>query len=389
MLQRELEKSRAELRMFHEIGNLMHTTLNLDEILYIILTCVTSHEGLGFNRAMLFLVNERKRALEGKMGLGPDNAEHADKIWQSIETEKMTLKGLISSYPASSEKKDSQLDKLVKSTRIPLEENAGILALTALEGMTFEITTDEVSKKVTDPICKLLNTQHFVTVPLKAKDKTIGVLFVDNIFTGAAITKDDIRILTMFANQAGLAIENSNLYEKTVTLSHSDSLTNLINHGQFQYLLSKEVKHALKFKQTLCLIMLDLDNFKNFNDRLGHPAGDKLLVNIARILKRTCRASDIMARYGGEEFAIVLPNTEKEAAWGFSERLREIIKDTEFPGQEIQPDKNITISLGLAFLPHDAKNKKALITKADQALYQAKATGKNKTCVFSVTTPKR
>lgn len=382
--QKELEKSRAELWMFYEIGNLMRTTLKLDEILYIILTCVTSHEGLGFNRAMLFLVNERKKVLEGRVGIGPDTAEQADKIWRKIEAEKTTLKDLIKAHhKAFIKRKGSRLDKLVKSIKIPLRESAGILALTVLEGMTFEITTDEVSKKVKDPICALLKTEHFVTVPLKAKDKTIGVILVDNIFTKEAITKDDIRILTMFANQAGLAIENSHLYEKTVSLSHSDSLTNLINHGRFQYLLSRELKNATKEKKPLSLVMIDIDNFKNFNDTLGHPAGDKVLINIAKILKKTCRSSDIVARYGGEEFVVVLSDTNKESAWGLAERLRQAIEEFNFPGQEVQSNKNLTISLGLASFPEDAKIKGELISKTDSALYRAKAAGKNRTHIYS------
>jgi len=383
LYQKELEKARAELWMFYEVSNLMRTTLKLEEVLYIILTCVTSHEGLGFNRAVLFLINERKRILEGKMGIGPDTAEEADKIWKRIENEKTTLKDLISASKRFIRKKGARLDKLVKSVKVPLQEHAGILALTALEGMTFEITTDEVSKKVKDPVCALLKTRHFVTVPLKAKDKTIGVLLVDNIFTNKPITKDDIRILTMFANQAGLAIENSHLYEKTVNLSHSDSLTALVNHGRFQYLLSRELKSAGKNKKPLSLVILDIDNFKHFNDKLGHPVGDKVLIALAKILKKTCRGTDIVARYGGEEFILVLPDTSKESAWGLAERLRQSVEQFKFPSQEIQPSKNLTISLGLASFPEDAKNKESLIAHADSALYQAKAAGKNRTYIYS------
>ncbi len=375
--------------MFYEIGNLMRSTLKLEEILYIILTCVTSHEGLGFNRAMLFLVNERKKTLEGKVGIGPDTADEADKIWKKIEAEKTTLKDLINIYKAFIKRKGSRLDKVVKSVKVPLRESGGILALTVLEGMTFEITTDEVSKKVKDPICALLKTEHFVTVPLKAKDKTIGIILVDNIFTKEPITKDDIRILTMFANQAGLAIENSHLYEKTVSLSHSDSLTNLINHGRFQYLLSRDLKTAAKLKKPTSLLMIDIDNFKNFNDTLGHPAGDMVLINIAKILKKTCRSTDIVARYGGEEFIVALFDTNKESAWGLAERLRQAVEKFDFPGQEIQPNKNLTISLGLASFPEDAKNKAELISKADSALYQAKAAGKNRTHIYSAAIEQR
>jgi diguanylate cyclase (GGDEF)-like protein len=382
-LQKELEKSQAELRMFYEIGNLMRTTLKLNEILYIILTCVTSHEGLGFNRAMLFLVNERKKVLEGKMGIGPDTAEQADKIWKRLEAEKTTLNDLIKAYKVFTKRKGSRLDKIVKSIKIPLRESAGILALTVLEGMSFEITTDEVSSKIKDQICNLLKLEHFVTVPLKAKNKTIGVLLVDNIFTKQPITKNDIRILSMFANQAGLAIENSHIYEKTVSISNSDSLTNLINHGHFQYLLSKNIKHMAKLKKPLSLVMIDIDNFKYFNDTLGHPIGDKVLINIAKLLKKTCRSADIVARYGGEEFAVILLDTNKTSAWGLAERFRQVVEKFNFSGEDILPNKNLTISLGLASFPEDASEKERLISKADIALYEAKKAGKNRTCMYS------
>lgn len=384
-LQKELEKSRAELWMFYEIGNLMRTTLKLDEILYIILTCVTSHEGLGFNRAMLFLMNEKKKILEGRMGIGPDSAEQANKIWEKIEQEKTTLKDLIKAYKSFHKRKGKKLDKLVKSIKLSLQESSGILALTVLEGMPFEIITDAISKKLKDPICNnILKTKHFVTVPLKAKDKTIGVILVDNLFTNKAITKDDIRILTMFANQAGLAIENSHLYEKTVNLSNTDSLTGMANHGRFQYLLSKDIKQATKTKKPLSLLMIDIDHFKNFNDTLGHPEGDKLLINIAKILKKTCRATDTVARYGGEEFVIILPDTSKTAAWGLAERLRIAIEKHNFSVEKKPRKKRITtISIGLASFPQDAKKKGDLILSADKALYQAKTSGRNKTHIYS------
>ncbi|MEK6568300.1 MAG: hypothetical protein AABZ27_06165, partial [Candidatus Omnitrophota bacterium] len=123
--QEELQKVRGELSLLYEISNAMRTTLKLDEILYIILTAVTAHVGLGFNRAMLFLVNEKDGVLEGKMGIGPDSGEEANRIWTYLEKEKTNLDNLISNYKVSGHLAHSQFDQIVKGIRLPLKEEEG------------------------------------------------------------------------------------------------------------------------------------------------------------------------------------------------------------------------------------------------------------------------
>jgi len=377
-----LDRIRAELTIFYEIGNAMRSTLNLDEILFIILTGVTSHEGLGFNRAVLFLVNEEENVIEGKMGIGPHSEEEAGRIWGRIASEQMTLEDLISAY-SFYKKGSSELDKIVRSIRVPLREDAGVLAMTVLEGMSFEITNESTRKNIeTDPVLKSLKTQYFVTVPLRAKDKVIGLILADNIFTKKPIGKDDIRTLTMFANHAGLAIENSRLYEETVHQANTDMLTRLWNHGYFQYSLTEDLKKAYESRKPLSLIMFDIDNFKNYNDTLGHQMGDQLLRDVARILKATCDGKGTVSRYGGEEFAVVLPGISKDPAYQIGEVLRQAIEGFQFKGQEVQPTKNLTISAGIATYPEDALDKEKLIYLADMALYEAKRTGKNRVCVY-------
>ena len=381
-IQEMLDRVRAELAIFYEIGNAMRSTLNLEEILFIILTGVTSHAGLGFNRAMLFLVNEQENALEGKMGLGPHSGEEAGLIWNRISSQQMSLEDLISAYTFY-KKGGSDLDKAVRGIKIPLREDAGVLAMTALEGMSLEVTTDEARQKTAnDPVLQSLRTEFFVTVPLKAKDKVVGVILADNLFTKKPILKDDIRTLTMFANHAGLAIENSRLYEQTVYESNTDTLTRLWNHGYFQFLLTEELKKAYESKAPLSMVMFDIDNFKNYNDTMGHQMGDQILRDVARILKTVCDGKGFVARYGGEEFAVILPNQEKDHAYVIAENLRMAIENFEFKGQEVQPNKNLTISAGLSTYPEDALDKERLIYLADMALYEAKRTGKNKVCAY-------
>ncbi len=382
-LQEMLDRIRAELTIFYEIGNAMRSTLNLDEILFIILTGVTSHEGLGFNRAMLFLVNEEDNTVEGKMGIGPHSVEEAGRIWNRIESERMSLEDLISAY-SFYKKGGSELDKIVRNIKVPLREDSGVLAMTVMEGMSFEITNEHTRRNIEgDTVLQSLRTEYFVTVPLRAKDKVIGVILADNIFTKKPITKDDIRTLTMFANHAGLAIENSRLYEQTVHQANTDMLTRLWNHGYFQYSLTEELKKAYESKKELSLVMFDIDNFKNYNDTLGHQMGDQLLRDVAKILKATCDGKGSVARYGGEEFAVILPGMRKDAAYQIAEVLRQAIEGFQFKGQDVQPNKNLTISAGLATYPQDALDKEKLIYLADMALYEAKRTGKNKVCAYT------
>ncbi|MFH1189566.1 MAG: sensor domain-containing diguanylate cyclase, partial [Candidatus Omnitrophota bacterium] len=278
---------------------------------------------------------------------------------------------------------DSKLNQIVKGIKIPLREDMGILALTILEGMPFEITTQE-AKKIVDPeIQKSLNTDFFVTVPLRAKDKIVGAILVDNIFNKKPITKSGIKMLTMFASHAGLAIENSRLYEETVYLSNTDWLTKLWNYGKFHQHLSYEIEKSKLSDAQISLIMIDVDNFKHYNDTLGHIKGDEALKRLALVLKNKSRKGDIAARYGGEEFGIIMPNTSKESAKLFSERLRIEVENVFADEPELDAAHRLTISCGIATYPEDASSKSELISNADLALYEAKHAGKNKTCPYS------
>lgn len=381
LMQAEIERMEWEFSMLYEVSNAMRTTLNLDQILYIILTALTAHEGLGFNRAMLFLVNEKENVLEGVMGIGPHSAEEAGKIWQSISS-KMTLEDFIAAYDSFKKDRESKLNSIVKGIKIPLREDMGILALTILEGMPFEITTEEAKKMVDPEIKKTLNAEFFVTVPLKAKDKILGAILVDNVFNKKPITKSDVRMLTMFANHAGLAIENSRLYEDMVYLSNIDYMTKMWNYGRFQQFLSLELEKARDDKSTLSLVMIDVDNFKLYNDTFGHLAGDEALRQISDILRNRSRKGDLVARYGGEEFAVIMPSTSKESARISVERLRSDIERFFSSQRPMAENKQVTISAGIATYPEDASTKDELISRADFAMYEAKRGGKNKIGVY-------
>jgi diguanylate cyclase (GGDEF)-like protein len=250
----------------------------------------------------------------------------------------------------------------------------------ALEGMPLHLTGETIQNYRDNEIIKILNSGELVLVPLKAKDKVNGMVVADNFITKKPITKDDIRMLTMLANQAGLAIENSQLYEKTLIRAHLDSLTELWNHGYFQYIFQAELKKAEVQKTPLSLIMLDIDDFKIYNDSLGHQAGDTILKELAFILKKQSRKMDYVCRYGGEEFTVILPQTDRKEAFLIAERLRENIARHPFLKEEILPSKKLTVSLGLAVFPENGSSPSDLLRHSDKSLYEAKNKGKNITC---------
>src|SRR3990167_4223583 len=178
-MRHELEKSRSQLLMLYEIGNAMRTTLKLNEILYVILTAVTAKEGLGFNRAILFLVNEKENVIEGKMGIGPESGEEAHRIWKSLDSENKTLDDLVTSFHVL-DKIDTRLNRMVRDIRLPLSEEGGIIALTVLEDMPFNVTKELYAINPLYHLPGHLKADSFVTVPLRAKDKIIGAIFADN-----------------------------------------------------------------------------------------------------------------------------------------------------------------------------------------------------------------
>lgn len=374
-----LNRAQKDLKILYDISNAMRTTLELESILYIILTSVTAHYGLGFNRAILFLVNPKERCLEPKMAIGPDSLEHAQKIWEYIAEQKYHLDDLIEE-DSISDKKHSTLFKSVQNLRIPLNtENENILAHVYHRGAPLHLHKEQIDQYQNDPLLKQFVTTDLVVMPLKAKDTVNGIIVADNLYTQKPISEDDLRLFMMLSNQAGLAIENSQLYEKIKHKSYTDSLTDLYNHGFFQDKLNECIVNAMKTNQSSSLMMLDIDDFKKLNDDFGHQAGDLVLKNVASILKSSSREKDYVCRYGGEEFAIILTDTNKKQAYTIAERVRAKIESSKF--DHLPAHQKVTVSLGLASCPEDADNKTDLIALADKAMYVAKFSGKNRTCI--------
>jgi diguanylate cyclase (GGDEF)-like protein len=171
-------------------------------------------------------------------------------------------------------------------------------------------------------------------------------------------------------------------HEQTRRLAYTDGLTSLANYRSFHARLQQEIERADRYHRPLSLIMLDIDYFKTYNDMHGHPQGDAILTQVAKLLAQTSRSSDIVARYGGEEFALILPETEQSSAEVLGNRLREEIEHFRFTGEEYLPSKILTISVGIATHQRYA-SKEALIAAADAELYRAKREGRNRVCAMA------
>lgn len=372
-IKEELEKTRSQLYILYELNKAMRTTLRLEEIVYIILTGLTAHEGLSFNRAILFLVDEDAKKINGFMGIGPMYMQEATSIWRSIEQQKMDLYDLIKTYHRIKEETvKPKFMEYVQSLSFDLNEKSGFLYNVLWERGTLHIKGDKAVELKDDLLIVKLQLGEFLVASLWIKDKPEGIIIVDNYVTKKPINEADIRIFNMFVEQAAGAIENSRAFEDTLIKAHTDTLTSLWNHGYFQYKLDEELLKAKSKNYPISILMIDLDDFKKFNDTYGHIQGDEALRKVSEQLKKTVRDVDIICRYGGEEFSVILPFTTKEEAFGVAEVIRKSLAENNIVGYKF------TVSIGLSSYPQDGMEKDALIRKADMALYKAKREGKNK-----------
>jgi diguanylate cyclase (GGDEF)-like protein len=214
-------------------------------------------------------------------------------------------------------------------------------------------------------------------VPLRAGDSVFGVLVVASS-TFRELTSAEMERLQVISNQASLALQNALLHEELERLSVTDRLTELYNHGYFQQRLEEELGRAGRFDHMLSLMMIDIDDFKEFNDTYGHPRGDKVLQSVSEAIRANLREMDVAARYGGEEFVVVLPETDTDGAYQVADRIRASVEAIRFGTAEGAAPVHKTVSIGVATYPQHAMAQGKLIEAADRAMYAAKKDGKNK-----------
>ena len=230
----------------------------------------------------------------------------------------------------------------------------------------------------TNPLAIEEGIRSLIAVPLKIHKRTIGVLYLDD-FKSREFDAEKLELLSVLSSFATMSIDHARLHARTLQLACTDGLTGLYNHRQFKKTFIEEVARAKRYSKPLAVILLDVDDFKKFNDTYGHPNGDIVLQEMAVMLKELLRDCDSLFRYGGEEFVTLLPETPLAEAVKVAERIR-IFVETESPRflTGITKTHGITVSVGVAALPDHGSDTQSLLQKVDDLMYQAKKDGKNK-----------
>ena len=197
--------------LLRQIGQTMQGILDLDKLLYAILTCVTAGTALGFDRAVLLLVNAARRELEGRMGVGPANHDEASHIWHELALQNPSVEEILENYDRLEDPSNTPLSEIARAVIVPLDDADDVLARSVRECRTFAVSGAE-DPPVGTALRGCLNLEDFVVVPLVAKQRAVGVIFADNIFSRAPISDENVDLLTGFASQAALALESAELY---------------------------------------------------------------------------------------------------------------------------------------------------------------------------------
>ena len=251
----------------------------------------------------------------------------------------------------------------------PVLQNGKPLLATDFQSLGIAPAPDEYSYK----------SASFICYPMNIGARKIGVLNIADKTDGNAYSPFDLELLHSIIPQFAVLIDRAILKNKAgefEQLSVTDALTGLLNRRYLEERLTEETKRSNRYGYPMSLMMIDVDDFKSYNDAFGHPAGDRALETVAHGLKDTLRGADVAARYGGEEFSILLPQTTTEEAHTIAERIRQKIEATQFA------HRKITISIGIASCSHIACTPAEIVKAADQALYEAKRRGRNNVQIF-------
>ncbi|MEO5657739.1 MAG: diguanylate cyclase [Nitrospiria bacterium] len=230
-------------------------------------------------------------------------------------------------------------------------------------------------QRIVQKLIKPLGLYNLLVVPFYFQGRVAGVIVAAN--KPRWLTHEDSRLLSVFASHTSIAVANLRLYQEIQQLATRDGLTGLYNYRYFRAQIERAVQQARRYGYPLSLLMLDIDNFKTYNDAYGHLKGDLILKEIAGLLTAHTRAADLVARYGGEEFVILLPEIGQESAQNVAEKIRQVIEEYPFALEAGELPKTLTSSIGVASSP-GAWSADGLIQHADQALYRAKEAGKNR-----------
>ncbi len=255
-----------------------------------------------------------------------------------------------------------------------ISPEVGAELLDALDGDAGRLAPERrraVASEARDTHALTVVLRHVVGFP-----ESLGALSIAR--RGRPFDRTEAELLEYLAGQAAVSIENANLHETVERQAVTDELTGLANVRAFWSILGRELERSRRFGSSLGLVMVDIDDFKQVNDRLGHQQGDEVLAHVADVLRKHSRDIDAPARYGGEELAVILPETELDGAALLAERMREAVESMQVPGARGGGFLQVTASFGVAAAPGSGIEPESLVAAADAALYRAKGAGKNR-----------
>ena len=330
---RALQASRDELaRSMARLGETLSSTHDLPKLLTVVLEAA---------------VQARQARAGSLMLINPERSELVPRVAYGLSVREMTR-------------------------AIPLGE--GIAGTVGLTGVPAVVPGPD-RNLVRSPLEPAAGTQ--VTVPLRSHGQILGVLNLYDRETPEPFAVEDAEALATFAVQAAVGIENIQLHAEAQRLSLTDPLTGIWNYRYFERRYQQELDRCSRFNRVFALLLLDVDHFKEINDRCGHQRGDDVLVELARRVRSIVRDIDTFARYGGEEFVLILPETRQAGALEVAERIRAAVSSGTF-GRPDEAPLRVTVSIGVACYPDHGPTTRELLRAADEALYEAKLQGRNR-----------
>jgi two-component system cell cycle response regulator len=343
-----LEKERTDLRIVTELTYLVSSTLDPQEILYLVVKKIS--EVIPITRCSIIRADGDNRYAY-----------------------------VVSTFE----------DPRLKNIKLDLAKYPEIKrALTRKEPVVItDVTTDPLMERVRDIIFPL-GICSIVVIPIIFHEEVIGTLFLRTSRTRSAFSEYEINLCNVIANVSANALYNAFLFEKMEDekarlekLAITDFLTGVYNIRYFYHRLTEEFSRSVRYNLPLSCLMIDIDHFKDINDKYGHRTGDIVLREFAHFLRKQTRKSDVLARYGGEEFIMLLAQTTEHGAAAKAETIRAFVAGFQF--RALKGTKGPTVSIGIASYPSPViKDKEDLITFADDALYKAKTTGRNQVVVY-------
>jgi len=259
----------------------------------------------------------------------------------------------------------------------------GIAGSVLSQGRPLVATIDDLGRQSLPE--RRYKTKSFMSYPIAIGPRKIGVLNVADKIGGGVYGAADLSMIELVAPQIALALERAAWQQRAnqfQLMSITDPLTGLHNRRYLEARLAEELNRSKRYDHPMSFMMIDIDDFKLYNDRSGHQAGDRALEITAQCLRSTLRKVDVASRYGGEEFSILLPQTTLKEASAIADRLRRKIMATKFPHGDEQPMGAVTVSIGLSAFSESLDSVEAIIRAADRALYHAKSHGKNRAYAY-------